>query len=158
MEVVRSIVFPAGIRLVQVGDALAHCQWGLIHCVSSDRVRGGSRAEVSGATDEQVADTDFLWHFTEGAGDSDPLAELCPASEVSGFGSSVFSGSGLAGASKSSAEVSEETISGGRVCSTQGLSCGWDWLKWERKRESVRCCRREAPSAMMLASPGRQAP
>ena len=52
MEVVGSIIFASGIRLVQVGDALAHCQWGLIHCVSSDRVVGGPRAAASGATDE----------------------------------------------------------------------------------------------------------
>ena len=129
MEVVGSIIFPSGIQLVQVGDALAHCQWGLIHCVSSDRVLGGSRAAASGATDEWVADTDLLRHFTEGAGDPGLLAEQGPAPEVGGLGSSVFSCGGSAGASKSSAEVSEETISGGRACSVQGFSCGCDWLK-----------------------------
>ena len=101
---------------------------------------------------------DVCWHFTEGIGDANFLAEQGPAPEVSGLGSPVLGGGGSAGASKSNAEISEEAISDGRACSAQGLSCGQDWLKWARKRESVRCCRREASSAMTLASPGRQAP
>ena len=123
-----------------------------------DRVVGGPRASVSGAMDEWVADTDVFWHFTEERGHTDFVTEASPVSEVGRFGPSVLSGGGSAGASKSNAEISEEAVSGRSVCSTQGFSCGQHLSKWARKRESVRCCRREASSAMTLALPGRWAP
>ena len=116
--------FLSGIRDVQVGDALAHGQKGFIHCVSSDRVVGGSELSVADTKDKEVARPFFFWDSTEGRGHSEEFAELGPPPEVGGFGLSILGSVGSAGVSKSNAEVSEEAIFDGRRKSTQALSCG----------------------------------
>ena len=124
MEVSGELTLLSGIQDVQVGDALAHGQKGFIHCVSSDRVVGGSKLSVADAEDEEVAQSFLLRASTEGRGHSKALAELGPLSKVGGLGLSILGSIGSAGVSTSNAEVNDKAILGGSRNSTQALSCG----------------------------------
>ena len=92
--------------------------------------------------------------MTEGKGPTAFVAELGPVAEDGVFGAVISRGVGSGGSFESSTEISLEAVAGGRCNISQGCDCGYFCSKWERNASSVRCCRREASSAMMLASPG----
>ncbi len=146
----------SGIWLTQVGDPLRHGTQCRSHCVSADRVVGEAVAAVVDGEDEEVGDSSFgIRDITEGWVGPDLLAEGAPVPEGPAPSLVGFAGDGCARELQSSIEVSVVLVSGGRWSSRQGVGCGYCCSKWARKRGSVRCCRREASSAMTLTSPGR---
>ena len=111
----------SGIWFTQVGYPLANGKEGLIHCVTSDRVRHA----VTVGVDEEVADLVSLvrditegWISPEGATEAGPLAKLA----ISAFGG--LGDNTRVGGLESSAEISLELKSGLRCNSVQGADCG----------------------------------
>ena len=115
----------AGIRLTQVGDALAHGQWRFINRISPDGVAVSAGFPVDHSADEDEAQSLFgIEDVTEGRGDAESGTELTPVEEdalvlADGLGSAA-----LRGSVERSAEIIEEIPALERVRSFQGLLCG----------------------------------
>ena len=70
------------VAVAQVGDALAHGQWGFANGASSDRLAGLAAVAAPEAEDEEVAQLVFLiLDSAEGRADPELLAELGPLAE-----------------------------------------------------------------------------
>jgi len=95
-----------GIWLTQVGYPLAHCQEGVLYCVSLDRFAGLAGLAVAVGKDEEVADLGFrVGDRTETRGGSVGGTEVSPDGEDPLPGGIGFAGGGLGGDCESSAEV-----------------------------------------------------
>jgi hypothetical protein len=141
---------------VQVGEPLGHGGDSVTNCARSDRLTLLAAFAVSEAEDEEVAEDVFGKQGMEGAGLPFACAEVSPDAEDLVGGISALGGCGCGGDTERSAEISCEALSCGSCSSCHGLGCGYSCWKWSRKAQFVRCCRREASSAMTLASPGRK--
>ena len=117
----------AGIRLTQVGDALADGCKGLRYCTSCDRFIFAAVASVSDGVDKEVADPKFLvaQALTEGAGYVLFVAELDPVAKGGGLSVAVSGGVGFADELESRFEISLEVDSCRGRTSRQGLCCGY---------------------------------
>jgi hypothetical protein len=141
---------------VQVGEPLGHGGDSVTNCASSDRLTLLAALLVSEAEDKEVAEDVFGKQGMEGAGLPFSCAEVSPDAEDLVGGVSALGGCGCGGDTERSAEISCEAFLCGSCSSRHGLGCGYSCWKWSRKAQFVRCCRREASSAMTLASPGRK--
>jgi hypothetical protein len=141
---------------VQVGEPLGHGGDSVTNCASSDRLTLLSAFAVSESEDQEVAEDVFGKQGMEGDGLAFSCAEVSPDAEDLVGGVSALGGCGCGGDTERSAEISCEAFSCGSCSSRHGLGCGYSCWKWSRKAQFVRCCRREASSAMTLASPGRK--
>ena len=116
----------SGIVDTQVGEPLAHRQWGFVHCVSSDRLVGGSVTSATQGEDEHVAQFVFLaGDSTEGGILPEFATMFAPLSERGAVGVPSLSNIGFAGLLQSKAEVSLEASSRVRWSRRQGSFCGW---------------------------------
>jgi hypothetical protein len=141
---------------VQVGEPLGHGGDSVTNCASSDRLTLLSAFVASEVKHQEVAEDVFRKQGMEGAGLAFSCAEVSPDAEDLDGGVSAIGGCGCGGNTKRSAEISCEAFSCGSCSSCHGLGCGYSCWKWARNAQFVRCCRREASSAMTLASPGRK--
>ena len=113
-----------GIWLTQVGYPLAHCQEGVLYCVSLDRFAGLAGLAVAVGKDKEVADLGFgVGNRTEAWGSSMGGTEVGPDVEDLVSGRIGFGGGGLGGERKSSAEVRLEIESDGSWSGRQDPTC-----------------------------------
>ena len=153
----------SGIREAQLGDALGHGGEGSRNGSSSERLFGGlglqrfpsPKDSVAGSVGEEHLDPGLDGDIVESAGQLVSLAPLGPMVEGLGVVAvSLFRACSI-GNSKSKAAPIVDAMLGRRWTSFQGRGCGCCELKWSRREESVRCCRRDASSAMTLLSSAR---
>jgi len=112
-----------GIWLTQVGYPLAHCQEGVLYCVSLDRFAGLAGLAVAVGKDEEVADLGFrVGDRTETRGGSVGGTEVSPDGEDPLPGG--LAGGGLGGDCESSAEVRLEVEADSSWSRRQGPTCG----------------------------------
>ena len=153
----------SGIREAQLGDALGHGGEGSRNGSSSERLLGGLGLQgfpspvetVSGGIGEEHLDPGVDGDLVESAGQLVCLAPACPMIEGFGVVAVSLCRACSIGNSESKAVPIVDAIAGRRWTSFQGRGCGYCVLKWSRREESVRCCRRDASSAMTFLSPAR---
>ena len=153
----------SGIQEAQLGDALGHGGEGSRNGSSSERLFGGLRLQgfpspkdsVAGGMGEEHLDSGVDWDVVESAGQLVSCAPVCPM--VEGLGAvavSLFRACSISNSESKAAPI-VDAMAARRWTSFQGQGCGHCELKWSRREESVRCCRRDASSAMTLLSPAR---
>ena len=94
-----------------MGEPLAHCQEGVLHCASADRATGLAVAAVSHAKDEWVGETGVVGYIAEGVLHSMVVTELAPKCEDLGAGVGGAGDSTLGGEVQRSAESIMELLS-----------------------------------------------
>ena len=105
------------IWLTQFGDPLAHCQEGVLHSISSDRLAGLAGFAEAEPKDEEVGELVLLARdITEGWGLPEELAEVRPLDEELVARLDRLGGGGGVNKRHRSAEISCKAISGLRNC------------------------------------------